>query len=206
MNSSEYGAMLGWYPAIVKTYDAATRTCRVQIPGITDGGDALPLAEIAYSLGDKSRNGAHATETEILSGDAVWVVFQGGDPRYPIITAYRNPRSGNSSAWRRVHHANIEHNADTAYKIKSGSTIELEAGASITLKCGASTLLINDASITLQSGQINLNGPISGGGASGAAATFSGDIYSSKDVIASSISLNSHTHTGDSGGNTSGPK
>ena len=42
----EYGLMPGRYPAIVKTYSQARRTCRVEIPGLTDGGDVLPEAEI----------------------------------------------------------------------------------------------------------------------------------------------------------------
>ncbi len=200
MNSAEYGFLQGWYPAIVQSYNASTRTCRVKIPGITDGGDTLPEAEIAYSLGDKSKNGTFSTETEILSGDLVWVVFQGGDPRFPIITAYRNPRAGNSAKWRRIHHQNIEQLSETAFKIKSGSTVEIEAGASITLKCGGTSLKIESSSITLQSGQINLNGAISGGGDGGANATFSGD------VVAQGISLTTHTHQGDSGGQTGTPQ
>ncbi|MBH2020063.1 MAG: hypothetical protein I8H91_11075 [Burkholderiales bacterium] len=47
---SEYGAMPGRYPAIVKTYNAARRTCRVEIPGLTEGGDVLPEAELEYPL------------------------------------------------------------------------------------------------------------------------------------------------------------
>lgn len=89
----EYGLMHGRYPAIVRTYDQARRTCRIDIPGLTDGGDTLPEAEIEYPIGDKSRSGAFATEIEILPGDTVWVAFIGGDPRYPIITGYRNPQS-----------------------------------------------------------------------------------------------------------------
>ena len=52
-------------------------------------------------------------------------------------------------------------------------------------------------SFTVNSSQINLNGPISGGGSGGADATFTGD------VNAKGISLTSHTHTGVQSGNSS---
>ena len=118
----EYGLMPGRYPAIVKTYSQARRTCRVEIPGLTDGGDVLPEAEIEYPIGDKSRAGTNTTEIEITPGDTVWVAFIGGDPRYPIITGYRNPQAGNSADWRRWHHANIELIADAEMRLVVGGT------------------------------------------------------------------------------------
>jgi len=59
----DYGLMPGRYPAIVRSYNQARRTCRVEIPGLTDGADVLPEAEIEYPIGDKSRAGANTTET-----------------------------------------------------------------------------------------------------------------------------------------------
>lgn len=115
---SEYGMMPGRYPAIVRQYDAQRRTCRVEIPGLTDGGEVLPDAEIEYPIGDKSR----ATEIEMLPGDTVWIAFIGGDSRYPIITGYRNAQSGNAGGWRRWHHANIELLADNVLRLVVGGS------------------------------------------------------------------------------------
>ncbi len=129
----EYGLMPGRYPAIVKTYNQARRTCRVEIPGLTDGGDVLPEAELSYPLGCKSRDGSFATEIEITPGDTVWVAFIGGDPRYPIITGYRNPQSGNSADWRRWHHANIELIADAEMRLVVGGTSVVITPAGITI-------------------------------------------------------------------------
>lgn len=129
----EYGLMPGRYPAIVKTYNQARRTCRVEIPGLTDGGDVLPEAEIEYPIGDKSRAGTNTTEIEITPGDTVWVAFIGGDPRYPIITGYRNPQSGNSADWRRWHHANIELIADAEMRLVVGGTSVVITPAGITI-------------------------------------------------------------------------
>ncbi|WP_052700073.1 hypothetical protein [Methylocucumis oryzae] len=115
----------GRYPAVVKGYDGPTRQVRVSIPGITDGGDELPVAEIEYPIGDKKN-----TEIEILDGDTVWVAFIGGDQRYPIITGYRNPSAGNEVDWRRFHHANIELTADNVLKLNA-ATIELHGDVAI---------------------------------------------------------------------------
>jgi len=129
----DYGLMPGRYPAIVKSYNQARRTCRIEIPGLTDGGDVLPEAEIEYPIGDKSRAGTNTTEIEITPGDTVWVAFIGGDPRYPIITGYRNPQSGNSADWRRWHHANIELIADAEMRLVVGGTSVVITPAGITI-------------------------------------------------------------------------
>jgi hypothetical protein len=101
----------------------------------------MPLAEIEYPLGDKSRSGANATEIEITAGDTVWIAFIGGDPRYPIVTGYRNPQAGNAVAWRRWHHKNIE----------------LIADETLRLVVGSSEIVITSGSIKAKSGRIDLN-------------------------------------------------
>lgn len=126
----DYGQLHGHYPAIVKSYDQSRRTCRVEIPGITDGAEVLPEAEILYPIGDKQRasdnNEVHPgvtffpTEIEICPSDTVWVMFIGGDPRYPLIMGYRAPRAGNSVDWRRWHHKNIELIADDELRLVCG--------------------------------------------------------------------------------------
>ena len=73
-------------------------------------------------------------------------------------------------------------------KIKAPTKVSMEAPE---CEVNAST------SFTVNSSQINLNGPISGGGSGGADATFTGD------VNAKGISLTSHTHTGVQSGNSS---
>lgn len=122
----------GKYPAIVREYLAESRTCRVEVPGITDGAEVMPLAEIEYPIGDKSKAQGHATEIEILPGDTVWIEFIAGDARYPLITGWRNPGAGNSTGWRRLHHANIELTADGVLRLNA-EKIELNASASVVL-------------------------------------------------------------------------
>ncbi len=174
MNANEYGTMPGRYPAIVRTYNQARRTCRIEIPGLTDGAEVYPEAEIEYPIGDKARSGQYETELEILPGDTVWISFIGGDPRYPIITGYRNPQTGNSADWRRYHHKNSEvltdemmhfdsgvsfhvdagtdiaETAGESITVKAGQTISAEAGSSISLKAGSSiTLTVGGSTIVV---------------------------------------------------------
>ena len=143
------GNLVGRYPAIVKSYDPVKRTCRVDIPGITSGGDVYTEAEIEYAIGDKSRTGKWETEIEILPEDTVWVDFISGDPRYPVITGWRNPRAGNSVGWRRFHHANIN--------LEAEKEIIIEAHEKITIKVGGSTITITEGGIVLESPKIDLN-------------------------------------------------
>ncbi|NCC41652.1 MAG: hypothetical protein EOM21_20000 [Gammaproteobacteria bacterium] len=118
---NDYGNYGGRWPAIVREYDADSRTCRIEIPGITDGADPLPRAEIEFPIGDKSRafaKGGVLTEIEILPGDPVWIAFIGGDPRYPLITGYRNARQRNDKGWRRWHHQNVGVYADFEIELR----------------------------------------------------------------------------------------
>jgi len=155
--------MPGRYPAFVRSYDANRRTCRVEIPGLTDGGDVLPEAEIEYSIGDKSRAGANTTEIEITPGDPIWVAFIGGDPRYPIITGYRNPQAGNSMGWRRWHHANIELLADAVMNLIAQGDVLIKSGSHVTVQAPQATI---DSPETTCTGNLTVNGGLSvlGGG------------------------------------------
>jgi len=167
----------GKWPAVVRSIDRPAREVRVEIKGITDGAEVMPKAQIEYPIGDKSKH----TEIRILEGDEVWVEFECGDPRYPIITGWRCPNVGNSVNYRRWHHENIESDADDTQKhtagksytvdagtdingkagdnivLNAGKTITLEAGESITLKVGGSTIVIDGSSITATASMIDLN-------------------------------------------------
>lgn len=125
MKSEDYGMLGGRYPAVVTEYLAATRECRVSIPGITDGAEIMPIAEIEYPIGDKSKAGTNTTEIAVVAGDTVWISFIGGDPRYPIITGWRNPEAGNSTDWRRWHHKNIEWLAEAVARIQAETKTEI---------------------------------------------------------------------------------
>ncbi|WMC11764.1 hypothetical protein PU634_05195 [Oceanimonas pelagia] len=155
MSNTGSGLLTGKWPAVVESYDQDSRTCEVSIPGQTDGGGHL-RAEIEYPVGDKSRH-ATQTEIEILPGDLVWVEFIQGDPRYPLITGWRNPAVGNSKDWRRWHHRNMELLTDQQMRMISKQTIHIEAGQSITLQVGGTTITLTGEDITQLASMIYLN-------------------------------------------------
>lgn len=80
--------------------------------------------------------------------------------------------------------------------LEDEGTIKIKAPTKITIESPVCEVNAS-TSFTVNSAQINLNGPISGGGSGGADATFTGD------VNAKGISLTSHTHTGVQSGNSS---
>jgi hypothetical protein len=150
-----YGLMFGKYPAWVREYDKTSRICRVEIPGLTDGGDVLKKAEILYPIGDKSRDGVNTTEIEITPDDAVWVEFIGGDQRYPLIVGYRNPQVGNSMDWRRWHHANVEMLSEMLMKLISGGDFLIKSGSHVTIQAPRVTI---DAPETNCTGNMTIDG------------------------------------------------
>lgn len=83
---------------------------------------------------------------------------------------------------------------------QSGGVGEPMEPSSVTVRSGGS--------ITLDAPRIVIKGLLSmqsqGGGAT--TATLAGSLNATGDVTASNISLNSHTHPGDSGGTTGGPQ
>ena len=80
--------------------------------------------------------------------------------------------------------------------LEDEGTIKIKAPTKITIE--STECEVNaSTSFTVNSAQINLNGPISGGGSGGADATFTGD------VNAKGISFTRHTHTGVQSGNSS---
>lgn len=129
------------WPAIVREVDRPRREIRVEIPGVTDGAQVLPLAEIEYPIGDRSAR----TEIRMSPGDEVWVEFIAGDPRYPLITGYRAKHTGNSVGTRRWQHDNIEMLADTLFRVIAGEFV---------------TLVVGDSHITIdKNGQVTVKAP-----------------------------------------------
>lgn len=145
--------MMHIYPAIVRAYDRETRQCRIEIPGLTDGADVLPLAECLQPLGDRTAD----NETRIKPGDDVFVQFLQGDPRHPVIIGFRAKNTGNNVGRRHFEQDNIHTEADETQLHTAGTSYTIEAGDSITLKVGGSTIVINASGITATAPRIDLN-------------------------------------------------
>ena len=189
--------MMFKYPAVVMSYDANTRLAKIKLEPLDDGADTQLEAELCYPLGDKSN-----TAIEILENDPVWVEFEQGDPRYPIIVGYRNKRTGNDDLTRRYHHhGNFEILADNIIKIKGNVKVIIESETveviATTVNVTASntniTSLVNITGNTSITGNLTVAGAISGTGGSGA--SIAGNVtVSNGDIEADGINLKTHTH------------
>lgn len=177
-------------PGFVDSYDAATRRCRVRVPGITDGAEVLPEAMLCYPIGDKSEH----TEIRILPGDRVWLDFVNGDPRFPIITGFRPKETDNALEWRRWHHDNIELQADDDMKLTA-------TGGDMRIKAG-DLVLIEGATIVLRAGAITLDGPTT---VTGHLTWQDGSTGTGTSTVNGKNMGSTHTHDGvEPGGGTSG--
>ena len=103
----------------------------------------------------------------------MWVEFEQGDPRYPIIVGYRNKRTGNDDLTRRYHHhGNFEILADNIIKIKGNVKVIIESAtveviattANITASNTNITSLVNITGNTSITGNLTVAGAISGTG------------------------------------------
>lgn len=92
--------------------------------------------------------------------------------------------------------------------VKTGTTLDITADGSATLKAPDVTV---DSPQSTFTGAVTIQGPLtyqggmSGSGGSGPAAQIQGGVQATGDVTAGSVSLQSHTHRGDSGGTTGPP-
>lgn len=195
-------------PAFIDTVsvdDRGARLYRVRIPGLTDNGTEQPIAQLCNPIGDKSEH----TEIRIKPGDRVWLAFENGDTRYPVIVGFRPKNVGNAMDWRRFEHANFEFNADNTFQIIAGTQVHVKTPLAL-IEADNSHITGDvqiDGTCTVEK-LLTFNGGMNGraGASGGPAMVVSGGAAFSDDVVAGGISQTGHTHTeqGD-GANVSPP-
>ena len=163
-------------PGIVQSFDPAAMTVSVQ-------------PAVAGRISDEAGKAA-SVDLPILPD--VPVVFPGG---------------GGFALTHRLSPA--VHTGNTQLRADDGSAyVEITPGGAVTAVGPSSVTVRSGGSITLDAPRIVIKGLLSmqsqGGGAT--TATLAGSLNATGDVTASNISLNSHTHPGDSGGTTGGPQ
>lgn len=196
--------MIGLMPAEVDSIDREKRIARVRIPGLTDGATELPEAQFCNPVGDKSEH----TEIRILPGDRVWLAFEGGDPRYPVIVGYRPKNQENGVDWRRFHHANFQFDADDQFIINAKTVTvnaekvivnakQVEANASEKATVVSPEVLVDSASSKF-TGAVEVAGPLTykAGMTGTGGASIAGDMKNNGVNIGST-----HTHSGVATGN-----
>ncbi len=189
--------MIGLMPAIVASVtvgDRQARMYRVRIPGLTDGAAELPRADVMNPLGDKSEH----TEIRILPGDRVWLAFERGDTRYPIIVGYRTRHDQeNAMDWRRFEHANFEFQADNIFRVIADTQVHVQTPEAY-IEAAKSHITGDvqiDGTLTVDK-LLTFNGGMTGkGGGGGKAITVQGGADFTEDVTANGVSVSGHDHT-----------
>ncbi|WP_227461707.1 hypothetical protein [Cupriavidus pauculus] len=192
-------------PAIVASVtvgDRRARMYRVRIPGLTDGAAELPRADIMNPLGDKSEH----TEIRILPGDRVWLAFERGDTRFPIIVGYRTRHDEeNAMDWRRFEHANFEFQADNIFRVIAGTQVHVQTPEAY-IEAPKSHITGDvqvDGTLTVEK-LLTFNGGMTGkggGDGNGPAMIVSGGAAFSDDVTAAGTSVHGHGHMEQGDGN-----
>lgn len=196
--------MIGLMPAFIASLsdaDRDARLIRISIPGLTDGATEQPIAQLLNALGDKSED----TEIRLLVGDRVWVAFEKGDPRYPIIVGYRPRTDTNGIDWRRFEQANFEFTADNTFQVIANTQVIVKTP--LALVDATQTHITGDTQID---GTLTVNGLLtykSGmngtGTGEGAAANITGGINATGEIMSGDIGLQAHHHTEHDGPSTS---
>lgn len=146
-------------PAFVDSWDG--KTLRVFIEGYTDGSDVGMKAEVCYSFSDRP----DYTGFHIEKGDAVWVMFNGGDTNSPIVMGFRNMNTGENKDSRRFRHINIEHHA-SQNMVQTSSQHNISVEQALTVLAQAFNLT-GDSTFTGSftiNGDLTVSGNISNGG------------------------------------------
>lgn len=155
--------LYGFWPATLVSYHAKQRTGEVYIEGITDGADRGLTAEFAYPVGESDKD----TELQITVPAPVDVYFEMGDPRCPVVFAFRTHQDGSAVVGtRRIRQENIE----------------LIASANLQLIADQANMQFSQMTLKVPNG-LTIEGPI-----------YCQRIEASDDVIAGGVSTKTHNH------------
>jgi hypothetical protein len=197
--------MIGLMPAEIDSVtvdDREQRIYRIRLPGLTDGASEMPQAQLCNPIGDKSEH----TEIRIKPGDRVWIAFEGGDTRYPVIVGFRPRNQENGIDWRRFEHANFQFNADNVFEIIAGTQVHVKTPLAYVE--APNSHITGDVQIdgnATVNGLLTYKGGMKGSGGSGASAQIDGGITATGDIKAGNISLEGHAHMEQGDGNRVGP-
>lgn len=209
------------HPATLVSYDAANRTAKVSIAGLTDGVSDGITAMIAYPIGDDDLD----TERELIAGADVWVFFEQGDTSMPVVAFYRRHGQGRAAVnVRRIRQQNIELLARAEVTITANDLVFIKA-KQITIDADTVSIKARELNIDAETnakGDINqvgnyfmtgnhlVNGgqTINGDSISYGNQTINGSIYSTIDIKAGNVSVRYHFHGGveTGGGSTDQPQ
>ena len=137
-------------------------------------------------------------------GSEATVVFVGADRSHPIVVVADDRRVRKKGL--KPGEVAIYHKNGDFIHLKNGNCIDIST-KTLTISCETATFTAN-SEITLDSPLVTLTGrqQTTGEKSGGGASTFAGGLeYTGGDITSNGISLEHHTHPGDSGGTTGEP-
>lgn len=138
-------------------------------------------------------------------GAEATVVFVGADRSHPVVVVADDRRVRKKSL--KPGEVAVYHKNGDFIHLKNGNEIEVKT-TTFKVDCDTATLAASkeitlDTPLTTLTGRQRTTGEKSGGGAS----TFVGGLKNTGgDIVSDGVSLEHHTHPGDSGGTTGGPQ
>jgi hypothetical protein len=170
------------------------RLYRISIPGLTDGAAVMPTAQLCNPIGDNSEE----TEIRIKAGDRVWIAFEAGDTRFPVIVGFRPKNQENGIDWRRFFHANFQFNADNTFEVIANTLVHVK-GETVHVEATTTNVDSTDTNVSgnlTVGGLLTFNGGMTGkaGASGGKAITVQGGANFTEDVTANGVSVSGHKH------------
>lgn len=185
---------------IVSAVDEAAHNLRVRLPALENmETDWLPMLTAAaggnrfYSLPDEGEQVVCLLDARGENGVVLGATYNAAD----------KPPAASKDVWMR----RFRNGTVIKHDRKSGN-IDVQTQGTVTINA-PNTIITGNTTVM---GLLTYQGGMSGSGGAGAAAVIDGAVQatgvisSDSDVMANGISLTGHTHTGDSGGDTSPPK
>ncbi|HFC8543187.1 TPA: phage baseplate assembly protein V [Neisseria weaveri] len=185
---------------IVSAVDEAAHNLRVRLPALENmETDWLPMITPAaggnrfYSLPDEGEQVVCLLDARGENGVVLGATYNAAD----------KPPAASKDVWMR----RFRNGTVIKHDRKSGN-IDVQTQGTVTINA-PNTIITGNTTVM---GLLTYQGGMSGSGGAGAAAVIDGAVQatgvisSDSDVTANGISLTGHTHTGDSGGDTSPPK
>lgn len=185
---------------IVSAVDEAAHNLRVRLPALENmETDWLPMLTAAaggnrfYSLPDEGEQVVCLLDARGENGVVLGATYNTAD----------KPPAASKDVWMR----RFKNGTVIQHDRKTGN-IDVQTQGTVTINA-PNTIITGNTTVM---GLLTYQGGMSGSGGAGAAAVIDGAVQatgvisSDSDVTANGISLTGHTHTGDSGGDTSVPK
>ena len=160
--------LYGFYPGKILSYNKLAKTVQVSIEPYTSGSENGITAKIAYPVGFTDTD----LELSIVNNPDVWVFFENGQFKNPVVSFFRTKQSGSVQDVLRLRQKTIELIADEIKFITKQTTTtgnahtDGEVTSDGDMIAGAVSLMSHPHG-GVQPGSGNTSPPIGGGGGSG---------------------------------------